>query len=52
MKQGRVKVTIKCRKCGERFTLRGRRSNNEIHTGFLRCICDNDTDLEWITEDL
>ncbi|GKS11850.1 hypothetical protein YDYSY3_28500 [Paenibacillus chitinolyticus] len=47
----RVKVTIRCRQCGERFILKGRRDKGKIETGFKRCICDNEHDLEVETED-
>jgi len=43
---GRVKVTIRCRKCGETFTLRGRVEQGRIETGFKQCLCDNRTDLD------
>lgn len=37
----RVKVTIRCKYCGEKFILRGKREKNRIETGFKQCICDN-----------
>jgi hypothetical protein len=37
----RVKVRIYCKRCGEKFVLRGRRETNRIETGFKRCLCDN-----------
>ncbi len=42
----RVKVRIRCRKCGENFVLKGVRSKGRIDTGFRRCLCDNDRDLD------
>ncbi|MFE6798719.1 hypothetical protein [Paenibacillus chitinolyticus] len=51
MTVNRVKVTIRCRQCGERFILKGRRDKGKIETGFKRCICDNENDLEVETED-
>ncbi|GMA52507.1 hypothetical protein GCM10025857_38640 [Alicyclobacillus contaminans] len=43
----RVKVHIRCRKCGETFILRGvRDSNGHIETGFKRCLCDNEDDFD------
>lgn len=39
----RVKVLIRCRKCGETFRLRGSLDENgQLQTGFKRCLCDND----------
>ncbi|MCL6453856.1 MAG: hypothetical protein K6T78_09640 [Alicyclobacillus sp.] len=43
----RVKVHIRCRKCGETFILRGvRDARGHIETGFKRCLCDNEDDFE------
>lgn len=43
----RYKLTIRCHKCGEKFILRGTRNNEgKFETGFKRCICGNETDLE------
>ncbi|MBO8163036.1 MAG: hypothetical protein H0Z34_04840 [Brevibacillus sp.] len=45
--QERTKVLIRCRKCGERYTLRGRRgAHGKIETGFKQCLCNNDDDFE------
>lgn len=52
MSERRVKVIINCRQCGEKFTLRGKRTREKIETGFKRCICNNDHDFELYTEDL
>ncbi|MEK0314159.1 hypothetical protein [Cohnella sp. 56] len=41
MNSTRVKVTIRCRACGEKFILRGRRERGKIDTGFRQCICGN-----------
>jgi len=46
MKHSRVKVQIRCKRCGERFTLRGRKEKGRIETGFKMCICSNDSDFE------
>jgi len=51
MIRGRVKVTIRCRRCGERFILRGRRDRDKIETGFKQCVCENSNDLDIETED-
>ncbi|WP_166541951.1 MULTISPECIES: hypothetical protein [Paenibacillus] len=51
MSGNRIKVTIRCRQCGERFILKGRRDNGRIETGFKQCICDNDHDLEMETQE-
>ncbi|MFD1955758.1 hypothetical protein ACFSL6_16710 [Paenibacillus thailandensis] len=45
MDKERVKVTIRCNVCGEKYVLRGRRDNGKIDTGFRQCIC-NSKDLE------
>lgn len=43
----RVKVHIRCRKCGESFILRGSRDiQGQVDTGFKRCLCDNERDFE------
>ncbi|GGJ10309.1 hypothetical protein GCM10010885_19400 [Alicyclobacillus cellulosilyticus] len=43
----RVKVHIRCRKCGESFILRGvRDAKGHIETGFKRCLCDNEDDFD------
>jgi hypothetical protein len=43
----RVKVHIRCRKCGESFILRGQKDiRGHIDTGFKRCLCDNESDFE------
>ncbi|MFC0214885.1 hypothetical protein ACFFK0_20975 [Paenibacillus chartarius] len=47
----RVKVTIRCKQCGERFILKGRRDKGRVDTGFKQCICSNDRDFDINTED-
>lgn len=42
----RVKVVIRCKRCGEQFTLRGRKERGRIDTGFKMCICNNTDDFE------
>ncbi|WP_197035429.1 hypothetical protein [Paenibacillus sp. UNC451MF] len=42
----RVKVTIRCNSCGERFILRGRKEKGKIDTGFKQCICNNVNDFD------
>lgn len=43
----RVKVYIRCRKCGEAFILRGTKNlKGHIETGFKRCICSNEHDFD------
>lgn len=51
MYRGRVKVTIRCRQCGERFILRGRKDRDKIETGFKQCICENSHDLDIETDE-
>ncbi len=46
MEIARVKVTIRCNVCGEKFVLRGRREKEGIETGFKQCVCDNSNDLD------
>ncbi|MDB4867838.1 MAG: hypothetical protein JWR03_2171 [Cohnella sp.] len=46
----RIKVTIRCNRCGEKFTLRGRKERDRIDTGFKQCLCNNAADFE-IEED-
>ena len=46
----RVKVTIRCRKCGEQFVLRGRREKEKIETGFKQCLCNNQSDFDIETD--
>lgn len=51
MKKNRYLVIIRCKDCGERFTLRGKISKKgEIDTGFKQCICGNTDDFD-ITKD-
>lgn len=45
----RVKVTIRCKRCGERFVLRGKKDHGRLQTGFKQCLCNNDRDFD-ITE--
>ncbi|GAK39982.1 hypothetical protein PUW24_24790 [Paenibacillus urinalis] len=47
----RVKVRIRCKQCGERFVLRGKKERGKIETGFKQCICDNRDRFE-IEEDV
>jgi DNA-directed RNA polymerase subunit RPC12/RpoP len=47
MRKERVKVNIRCKKCGERYILRGRTTHlGQVETGFKRCICNNDDDFD------
>ncbi|MCF6093516.1 hypothetical protein L1765_05885 [Microaerobacter geothermalis] len=47
MVKERLKVTIRCNKCGERYTLRGTvTKGGKLETGFKRCLCDNDKDFK------
>jgi hypothetical protein len=45
MSNRRVKVTIRCNRCGEKFTLRGRKERGRIDTGFKMCLCNNAADF-------
>ncbi|WJH34221.1 hypothetical protein MJA45_16920 [Paenibacillus aurantius] len=46
MSSPRVKVRIYCKQCGERFVLRGSYGKGKLDTGFKRCLCDNEHDLD------
>ncbi|WP_176444732.1 hypothetical protein [Paenibacillus herberti] len=46
MEEMRVKISIRCRICGEKFVLRGRRDGVRIDTGFKQCLCNNTDDFE------
>lgn len=46
----RVKVRIRCRLCGERFVLRGKKEKERIETGFKQCLCSNKNDFDIDTE--
>jgi hypothetical protein len=46
-RNNRVKVIIRCRKCGEKYLLRGSLdSSGQVNTGFKRCLCDNEKDFD------
>jgi hypothetical protein len=46
-REGRVKVHIRCRKCGESFILRGSRDyRGQVDAGFKRCLCDNEDSFD------
>lgn len=47
----RVKVTIRCNWCGERFILKGKRDKGKIDTGFKQCLCNNENDFDIETHD-
>lgn len=42
----RVKVTIRCNRCGEKYVLRGRKEKGRVDTGFRQCVCNNASDFE------
>ncbi|MFV8828402.1 hypothetical protein [Alkalihalobacterium sp. APHAB7] len=43
----RYRVVIRCQKCGEKFILRGSRAKDgNYETGFIRCVCGNEDDLQ------
>ena len=48
----RVKVTIRCNECGEKYILRGRKEKGKVETGFKRCLCDNDKNFEIYEEEI
>jgi hypothetical protein len=51
MNPGRTKVKIRCKMCGERFVLKGKRDKGKVETGFRQCLCNNDRDFEIEYED-
>ena len=51
MNPGRTKVKIRCKQCGERFVLKGKREKGKVETGFRMCLCNNDRDFEIEYED-
>ncbi len=42
----RLKVTIRCNRCHEKFILRGRKERGKVDTGFKMCLCSNAEDFE------
>ena len=46
----KIRVTIRCNQCGEKFVLRGKMVKGKLQTGFKKCICNNQTDLEITTQ--
>ena len=47
----RIKVVIYCKKCGEKFVLKGRKEQGRLHTGFQQCVCGNHDDFEYVIQD-
>ncbi|WP_187116877.1 hypothetical protein [Rubeoparvulum massiliense] len=53
MRSQRYKVTIHCNVCGETYFLRGKKSKaGRVETGFKRCLCNNDQDLQVKIEEM
>ena len=44
--KSRLKVTIRCKRCGERFILRGKKEKGKVETGFKQCLCNNESDFD------
>ncbi|MDB5053790.1 MAG: hypothetical protein JWM44_1840 [Bacilli bacterium] len=42
----RIKVSIRCKKCGDRFILKGRKEKGKVDTGFIRCLCNNENEFD------
>jgi len=42
----RMKVTIRCKRCNEKFILRGRKDRGKVETGFKMCLCNNAEDFD------
>jgi formylmethanofuran dehydrogenase subunit E len=51
MTAARIKVSIRCKKCGERFVLRGKREKGQVDTGFRQCVCSNEQDFDVEVQD-
>lgn len=48
----RRKIRLQCNRCGEVYTLRGRKDKSgRIETGLKRCICDNEDDFSIIADE-
>ncbi|MCL7745883.1 MULTISPECIES: hypothetical protein [Halalkalibacter] len=46
MAEGRYRVVIRCPVCSEKYILRGSRNEKgEYETGFKRCVCGNEENL-------
>lgn len=53
MERERYKVMIQCKKCGERFILRGTMTEEgRIETGFRQCVCNNRESFNIETEEM
>jgi DNA-directed RNA polymerase subunit RPC12/RpoP len=52
MPKSRVKVSIRCHQCGERFVLRGRKDKGKVSTDFKQCLCNNESDFDVQVDDL
>ncbi len=50
--ENRYIVDVRCKKCGERFILKGRMKKGKMETGFKRCLCDNEEDFDVQVEKL
>jgi len=50
MNKDKYWVRIRCKRCGERFVLKGRMRKGQIETGFKQCLCDNQTEFDIHTE--
>jgi hypothetical protein len=48
---GRIKVSIRCRSCGEKFILRGKKDKGRVETGFKQCLCENTDEFDIDTLD-
>jgi DNA-directed RNA polymerase subunit RPC12/RpoP len=51
MSASRIKVKIRCKHCGERFILRGKREKGKVETGFKQCVCNNENEFDIEMED-
>lgn len=53
MQSKRQKVKLQCKRCGEIYTLRGRKDKfGHVATGFKRCICDNENEFRVLVDDM
>lgn len=48
MQKQRYRVVIRCHECGEKYILRGKKNKEgKFETGFIRCVCGNEEQLDY-----
>lgn len=49
----RKKIKLQCQRCGEIYTLRGKKDRfGNVDTGLKRCICDNEDEFRILSDDI